>query len=129
MEGLGYAIPINDAKEIIDELITNGYVTGRIDTGMTFIDISSAEEAMMYGLSSTGVYVLETENGSQAQSVGIKPGDRIVAIDGQDVSTTAEIDSILEGHSVGDSIQVTIERSGRQASTDITLTEEIPTNS
>ncbi|MEA4853817.1 MAG: trypsin-like peptidase domain-containing protein [Christensenella sp.] len=129
VEGLGYAIPVNDAQPIINELMSNGYVSGRVDIGMDFVDISSAQEAMMYGLSSTGVFVQQTTSGSQAQQIGIKSGDRVVSIDDQEVSTAAEISKILEGHSVGDTVKITIERSGRTASTDLTLTESVPSNS
>ncbi len=126
IEGLGFAIPIDEARTVIDSLISDGYVKGRIETGMSFIDITSEQEAMLYGLSSTGVYVSSVTEGSAAAQVGVKAGDRLVAIDNQEVSGSSDVQSILDSHAVGDTINITVERSGRTGSANITLNEYIP---
>lgn len=128
-EGLGFAIPSNDAQEIIDQLIANGYVKGRIDLGMTLVDVSTEQAAMMYGLPSTGVYVAQVNNGSQAASLGIKSGDRIASFGGTEIANSSDLEKALEAHSVGDTVEITIERSGRTAQTEITLQEQVPSNS
>ena len=126
IEGLGFAIPINDARSVIDSIIEDGYVKGRIDSGMTFVDVASEQEAMLYGLSSTGVYVSSVTEGSAAAQVGVRSGDRLVAIDDQEVTSTSDVSSILDGHAVGDTIKITVERSGRTGSAEITLNEYVP---
>lgn len=126
IEGLGFAIPINDARNVIDSIIKDGYVKGRIDSGMTFVDITSEQEAMLYGLSGTGAYVSSVTKGSAAAQVGVKSGDRLVAIDDQEVTSVSDINRILDGHSVGDTIKITVERSGRTGSAEITLSEYVP---
>lgn len=129
IEGLGFAIPGNEAKTILDELIENGYVQGRASLGMSVIDVNSQQAAMSYRLSSTGVYVLQVEDGSEAANLGIKAGDRIVSLDGTEITGATDLNNVLKSHSPGDTVEITIERSGRTASTNVTLTESVPTNS
>lgn len=126
IEGLGFAIPINTAKTVIEELLAYGYVTGRVDTGMTFLDITDTQTAFSYRVSRLGVYVSSVASGSNAQQAGITAGDCIVAVDGVEISTSAELRSILDGHQVGDSITLTIYRNGRTADIALTLSEYQP---
>lgn len=124
IEGLGFAIPIDIAKPVIEDLMQYGYVQGRIDLGMTLIDIDDAMTAMMYRLDSTGVYVLQVTDGSNAQQAGIQSGDRIVTVNGTEVSTESEINAILDDLQVGDQITIELERSGRMGVTSFTLQEQ-----
>ncbi len=126
IEGLGFAIPANTAKTVVQELLENGYVTGRVDTGLTFLDISDAQTAMSYRVSRLGVYVSSVASGSQAQQLGITAGDCIAAVDGEEVSTSAEVRSILDRHEVGDTVTLTIYRNGRTADLTLTLGEYQP---
>lgn len=123
IEGLGFAIPIDTAKPVIEDLISYGYVQGRIDIGMTFLDISDPISVMLYGVSDVGVYVTDVVEGSNADETGIRIGDRIVALDGQNISSTDDITNILNQHSVGDEISVVVSRNGRQGSGTIILEE------
>ena len=129
VEGLGYAIPINGAQEIINELIDNGYVTGRISIGISIIDVADLQTAMSYGLSGTGVYVAQVTEGSTAAEIGIQAGDRIVSFDGKEITSASELKEIIDSHSVGDTVEITIERDGKTASTNITMQEYVPSNS
>lgn len=123
VEGLGFAIPIDIAQPVISDLINYGYVQGRISLGISLIDIDDVTTAMMYRVSNLGVFVLDVSGGSAAENAGIQPGDRIVSIDGQDVSATADVNSILDQHSIGDTITITVERGNRQGSARIVLEE------
>ena len=60
IEGLGFAIPIDDVKEVVQELSTNGYVTGRPSLGVNLVDITNEQTAMMYRVNQLGVYVLKS---------------------------------------------------------------------
>lgn len=129
VEGLGYAIPVNDAKAVADELMKSGYVTGRISIGISVLNISDVQTAMNYGLSGTGVYVAQVTEGSAAEKLGIQAGDRLVSLDGKEITSPADLEEVIDSHSVGDTVEITIERGGRTASTEITFEEYIPSNS
>lgn len=129
VEGLGYAIPVNEAKDIVDELIESGYVTGRISIGISVLNVSDVQTAMNYGLSGTGVYVAQVTKGSTAEKLGIQAGDRIVSLDGKEVASFSDLEEVIDSHSVGDTVEITVERDGRTASTNITFEEYVPSNS
>lgn len=116
IEGIGFAIPSNLAKSIVEALIEYGYVPGRIDFGAALVDVPDSMTAMMYRVPSTGVYVSQVESGSALQS-----GDRIVSIDGRSISGITDINELLEEHNVGDKISVTVLRNGSNVTVSHTL--------
>ncbi len=122
VEGLGFAIPINDAWPIVDQLIRYGYVRGRPYIGISGREISSVY-ASYYGISK-GIYVIDIVEGSGADKAGIKRGDIIVAIAGKDVESIRDLDKIKEAYKPGDTVHVTIDRSGRRMSLSLTFDEE-----
>lgn len=128
IEGLGFAIPINIAKDVIEQLETNGYVSGRADLGMDLVDVGSIQTAWQYGVSSTGVYVQKLTN-TVSQQAGFQPGDRIVAINGTEVSSVAEVNKILDSCEVGDQVQITVIRGRQQGTLTMTLPEYQPGSS
>lgn len=121
VEGLGFAIPISDAKDIIDNLINYGYVTGRPQLGISGVDIeeSDAERFNM----PQGVYVYTVGEGSAAELAGIRQGDVITAIEGQTVTTVDELNEIKNEHNAGEVISITIWRSGETIDLSLTLQE------
>jgi serine protease Do len=127
VEGLGFAIPINDIKTVITDLERYGYVQGRINLGMTLLDIDSEQMALMYRVTSTGVYVLKVEQTGSATSAGFASGDRIVSIDGTAISASADVQSILKSHNAGDKLAVIIDRDGQQNTLEMTLQARTPT--
>jgi len=116
IEGIGFAIPANLANVISDDLIRYGYVPGRIDFGVTLVDVLDPMTAMMYRLSTTGVYVSQTEPDSALQS-----GDRIISINGAAIESSADVSAILEKHEVGDVLKITVSRNGAAISIEHTL--------
>lgn len=122
IEGLGFAIPANEVKTVVEEIMSNGYVTGRVKMGLSLVEVADTQTAMMYRLDKLGVYV--AENNGEAQS-----GDLIQKVDGQEVASIAEIKSIIENKSVGDKITLTVLRSGQEKTITITLQEQTPTSS
>lgn len=74
IEGLGFAIPGNTVKSVVEELMINGYVTGRLDTGIEVVDLTSQSSAFQYGVSRTGIYVL-----SVTGTDGFRAGDQILS--------------------------------------------------
>lgn len=126
VEGIGFAIPINNAIKVVDDLKTYGYVTGKVDTGMEFVDINSTETAFYYGVNKIGCYVLSVDSNSNAEKAGFKSGDYINSVDGTAVSSSSEIDALLDKKSVGDTVTFNITRDGKTSDLQLTLTEYVP---
>lgn len=112
IEGIGFAIPINEAKPILEELISNGRVTGRPRIGITGYDAPY------------GVEVKSVEAGSAAETAGLKEGDLIIKFNGTSVKTVAEINELKEKFNVGDKVTLTLYRDGELTDVDLILTEE-----
>lgn len=123
-EGLGFAIPINNALQIGQDLLENGYVTGRPALGVTVYAVTSASAAQQLGVSTYGVYIVNVESGSGAEKAGLQPGDRIVSIDNNEVMTNDDLTSVIQQHQVGDTLSLTVARSGQMMSFDVTLGEK-----
>lgn len=124
VEGLGFAIPINEAKPIIESIIKHGYVTGRVMIGVSGLSVTEAI-AKANDLP-IGVYVKEVVAGSAAEKGGIRTGDVIIACDGQTVTTIDDINKIRDTHKVGDTMTMKISRNGQERVVSIVLQEEKP---
>ncbi len=129
VEGIAFAIPINNVLDIIDDLKTYGYVKGKVDLGMELTDITSDDSAFYYGLSNTGCYVLSVTSGSNAEKAGFMRGDMITAVNGTSVSSKSDIETALKDSKVGDTVTFTVTRSGKTANLKLTLAEYSPSSS
>ena len=125
-EGLGFAIPVNTAIQVAEELINNGYVTGRPAMGVTVLSINDAQTAFQYGVNQAGVYVQSVNEGGAANKAGLQPGDRFVSIDGTAVNSTSDITGIIGEHAVGDTIEVQVVRGTQIVTANVTLEESTP---
>jgi serine protease Do len=126
VEGLGFAIPANTAKTVADELITYGYVKGRIDTGMTFIDLTTTQKALLYGVRQLGVYVKSVDSGSNAASAGFKSGDLITYVGDTKITGETVLTQALEQYDVGDTVKITVVRNGYTGQLSLKLAEYTP---
>ncbi len=126
VEGIAFAIPVSNVLDIIKDLQNYGYVTGKIDMGMEFVDINSNDTAFYYGVNQLGCYVLSVNTGSNAEKAGFKRGDLIVAVNETKVSTSEEISKALENCKVGDSVSITVSRNGQTTDIKLTLQEYVP---
>lgn len=124
VEGIGFAIPIDEAKPIIDDLIANGYVKGRPVIGIAGRDVTE-QNSVYYGIP-VGVYVVETSPYSAAERAGIKTGDVIVEFNGAKVKTMDELNKEKEKHIAGDTVELTIIRNGETMQIPLTLQEDKP---
>lgn len=124
VEGIGYAIPIDDAKPVIEELINHGYVTGRPTIGISGQDIND-EMAQLINVPE-GVYVAAVTDNSPAAKAGMKVGDIIVSVNGNNVASVEEINEIKNQHKAGDTLTLEIYRKGEKMNVDIILGEEQP---
>lgn len=118
VEGLGFAIPITDAAEIIRSLITDGYVTGRPLLGITGTAVTE-ELAAFYHIPQ-GVYVYSASDSSLQQ------GDVITAIDGTEITTMEELNAQKNQHKAGETVTLRISRDGRSMDVQVTLQESKP---
>ena len=123
-EGLGFAIPINDAMKVAQDLLENGYVTGRPYMGITYLAVTDAQTAQQLGVNAYGIYVAEVVKGGPADKAGLKVGDRIVSIDGTEVAQKTDLGTIIQQHSAGDTLSITVARGGQMQTVSLTLGEK-----
>ena len=128
VEGLGFAIPMNTAKTTIEDIIEYGYVKGRAQLGITAVEISDLQSALSAGVSELGVYVYSVNEGSGADKAGLERGDRLISIDGKEISSYSALSKILDKHSVGDTVKVVYSRDGSKHTVNVKLIEYKPTN-
>lgn len=121
IEGLGFAIPISEAKNIIDDLISYGYVTGKPQIGISCVDVD--ELYSRYYNIPQGIWVREVEEESAAEKAGIKVGDVIIGIEGEAVSSIKEMNEIKNKYKAGDEITLTISRSNEDIEIKLVLQE------
>ena len=119
-EGIGFAIPINTAMDIAQQLIENGSVARPV-LGVSILDIQDSNTAQQYGVSALGVYVADVTKGGGAEAAGVQRGDRIIAIDDTAVSSTSNVKSYLADKQVGDTVTLQVERDGKVLTLNVTL--------
>ena len=128
-EGLGFAIPINDAIKVAQELLENGYVTGRPYLGITYLAVTDAQTASQLGVNAYGVYVVEVVKGGPAEKAGLQTGDRIVSVDGTEIASKDDLGTLMQKHAAGDTLSITIARDGQMQTVNVTLGEKTASNS
>ena len=128
-EGLGFAIPINDAIKVAQELLENGYVTGRPYLGITYLAVTDAQTAAQLGVNAYGVYVVEVVKGGPAEKAGLQAGDRIVSVDGTEIASKDDLGTLMQKHAAGDTLSITIAREGQMQTVNVTLGEKTASNS
>lgn len=126
VEGIAFAIPINNVLDILSDLKEYGYVTGKVDLGIDFTDITSDETAFYYGVNQTGCYVLSVDSGSNAEKAGVTRGDLVTKVNDTDVSSSSDITTALEKAEVGDTVTFTVSRRGTSKTISFVLEEYVP---
>lgn len=122
VEGIGFAIPSSTVKEIVDQLITQGYVSGRPTLGITGEALSIFYQH--YYRLPAGLYITDVERTSDAYDKGIEDGDILLSIGKSRVTTMEEMKSAIYSYQVGDTVEAVIYRNGQQYELTLTLTEE-----
>lgn len=125
-EGLGFAIPIDAAKPIIDDLIQYGYVKGRPMIGITGEDVTA--QIALWNDIPQGVFVRYVAEGSGAEKAGIQSQDIIIGVDGNEITSMAELNNYKNEHEAGDTLTLHIYRKGLTFDVEVTLTESTPVN-
>ena len=125
IEGIGFAIPINDVIGIVTDYMQYGYVTGRPSMGIGGVDVT--EQYMQAFGWPAGVYVNSVEPGSCAEVAGMKQGDIITKLGDTEVASVAELTSAKNKHRAGDSVEVTVYRAGEELVLTLVLDEQANT--
>ena len=121
VEGLGFAIPSTTVKEIVDQLIAQGYVSGRPALGLSIQDLSSIDR--LYFHLPQGVWISAVDAESNAAATGIAPGDVLVSFDGTRITSCDALISLLYSYQAGETVQVVVYRSGTQHTLELTIDE------
>ena len=116
-EGLGFAIPITPIKSVIESLINYGYVANRPYLGITVTTISEGD----YNGAVPGIYVAELDAAGPGTDAGLEVGDRLISMDGVEITGSNDIIGVRDSHAVGDTIEVVVERNGAELSLELTI--------
>ncbi len=123
IEGIGFAIPIDYAVEVANQLIDKGYVSGRAHINIQFLEVTDYYSALMYNVNRYGVYVYSIPDN---QDTELQVGDYIVSMDDRTISRVSDIKTLLMEHSAGDKVTVEVIRDEKRLKVTITLLEDIP---
>lgn len=122
-EGMGFAIPSQTVKNIVDTLVKNGYVEGRVKIGISGIAVTS-DQASNYNIPQ-GIYVQSIVSGGPCDGTSLEEGDIITEVDGETITSFADVYAILETHKPGDKIKVKYySSSSGDGEVEITLQED-----
>ena len=122
IEGICFAIPIDDVKDILTDLIEHGYVTGKPYAGVT-LSTADAAEAGKYGRSG-GAYVQELVPGGPADQAGLQVGDIITAMDDQTIDSWQAFLVARDRHKAGQTVTLTVDRAGQFIDVELTFAEQ-----
>ena len=120
VEGLGFAIPINDVLAMIQDIMTNGYVTNKPYLGITGGTMTEQMAAQYRYDVTSGVFVYSVDEGSAAEKAGLQMGDVITAIDGTSISSLDDLSAVKKQYSAGDTATFTIYRQGETLTVELT---------
>ena len=118
IEGMGFAIPINDVKPIVEELMTTGSIARPV---LGIVGENLTEELGNYWDIPVGIMVVQVQPGTSADVAGIKQGDVILEFDGQRISTMEELKELLLDRKVGDQVKVKVVRGSQKLTLDVKL--------
>lgn len=133
IEGLGFAIPVNDVKEVINDILDLGYVSGRAFLGVSLSDSKETQVpnnsiwSYFYGQSTTttsyGAYVAEVIKGSAADKAGIKVDDQIISINDEMISSASDVTKAIAEYDIGETIKIGLVRENKMLTVEATLQE------
>ena len=123
VEGLGFAIPMDDVASMVSDLVKNGYVTGKPIMGISVADVG--ESVTSYGVPQGAIIRVVTPDLCGAKA-GLQAGDIVTKIDNTDVTSASDLTSAIGNYKPGDKVTLTIFRSGETKTVEVTLEESTP---
>ena len=127
IEGLGFAIPITPAQDIITELMENGSVTSRPALNVSLYDYTLKNQGQ-YSKYEDGCYIVQIVKNGAADKAGLKQNDRILSFDGEQIQSTSDVKNVLKKHKIGDTVKMVVERDSKKITVEITLQAQTQTN-
>lgn len=127
IEGLGFAIPITPAQDIITELMQNGSVISRPALNVSLYDYTSNNQGQ-YSKYEDGCYIVQIVKNGAADKAGLKQNDRILSFDGEQIQSTSDVKNVLKKHKIGDTVKMVVEKDSKKISVEITLQAQTQTN-
>ena len=124
VEGLGFAIPSTQVKEIVDQIVAQGYVSGRPTLGITGEALSTFYQH--YYRMPAGLYITEVQPGSDAASKGIQEGDMLLYLDNTRIVSADDLKNAVYEYEVGEVVEAIIYSRGQQYRVELTLSEDVP---
>ncbi len=125
VEGLGFAIPINDAADIANELITKGYVSGKAYMGVDIDNRYTPVYAQYYDMPE-GAYVYNVESGKCAEKAGLAAGDIITEVGNETIGGYSDLNAAIKSYKAGENAEIVIYRAGKYETLNITFDESEP---
>lgn len=125
VEGIGFAVPIDVAKAVFDDIINHGYVTGRPTLGFTTVDITSMREASYYGVDWIGVYISSIDAGSNGENAGLRSRDYIYSVNEEVITTSERLKEIVEESKVGDVLLLEVWRGNDSIDVVLVIGEDV----
>ena len=122
IEGIGFAIPINDVADMVTSIIEHGYVTGKPNVGILMNDVST-EAVQRYGVPA-GAYIEAVLEGSCADRAGLQPGDIVTAVGDSAVTSSEQLSSAVKNYRAGEQVTFTVYRDGKNVELTLTLDED-----
>lgn len=122
VEGIGFAIPSLTVKDIVDQLVSQGYVSGRPSLGLEGETLSGVYQH--YYRMPKGLYITSVTPGSSADNVGIEDGDVLLSVGDSSVASMDDLRSALYNYEVGQSVEVVIYRGGQRYRVELTVSED-----
>ena len=119
-EGMGFAIPVSKAKDIIDQLLSGGYVEGRVRLGITGTDVSEMQSMVEH--IPQGFQIVSIDEDSAFAGTGAQVGDVITGLDGEEVEDLAEISNLLLRYQPGDQVTITLYRPEEDTTLEVEIT-------
>lgn len=127
IEGLGFAIPITPAKDVITELMQNGSVTSRPALNVSLYDYTSSNQTQNSKYED-GCYIVQIVKNGAADKAGLKQNDRIIRFDGEKIQSTSDVKAILKKHKIGDNVKMVVDRDSKEIEVEIVLQAQTQAN-
>lgn len=124
VEGLGFAIPINHAADIIADLMAGKTSENRAALNVSLYDYDSRSEYYLSEDMEEGVYIMQVFEGGAAEKAGLQQRDRILSVDNKEIETSSDVKEIVQSHKVGDTIEIVVERDNKELKFEVTLQSE-----
>ncbi len=121
IEGLGFAIPISNSIDIINELIENGSITSRPALNLSLTDYVASNNPFSKSNLEDGCYIVQIVEGGAADLAGLQINDRILTFDDKAIQSSSEVKAILRNHKIGDTVKMVVQRDNHEIEVDITL--------